>query len=400
MSFNIGLSGLRTTNQSLDVISQNIANVSTAGFKASRPELAALYSGGQAGGVEMSNVSQNFSKDGSKQNSGRALDMAISGQGFFQVKDQNGQNRYTRAGMFNKDADNFITTSNGMRLQGYAANAEGILNTGVITDLAVNATNLPANASTSLEFTANFKADAPTIDTAANPFDPADAASYNFSYSSGVFDSLGNEHTLTQYFVKESDNTWRSHFYMDGAAMAAPADQAITFNTDGTLATPNPATVALTHAPAGADPMAVTLDLRGSTQYSGEFSVTRNATDGYTAGEMTGLRVDDDGTVSAVYNNGRTRVQGQVVLANFTNPNGLAQADSTTWTETFASGQALTGVAGTGALGTLTPGAYEDSNVDLTGELVNLMTAQRNYQANAKSVSTADQLTQVLFNNM
>lgn len=400
MSFSIGLSGLRTTSQSLDVISQNIANVSTAGFKASRPELAALYSGGQPGGVELSNISRDFSKDGAKQYSGRDLDIAISGQGFFLVKDHNGQTRYTRAGIFSKDADNFITTSGGLRLQGYAASADGVLNTGVVTDLVVNATNLPANASTTLDFTANLKADAPAIDTVANPFDPADASSYNFSYSSGVFDSLGNEHTLTQYFVKESDNTWRTHFYMDGAAMTGPSDQVITFNTDGSLATPSPATVVLTHAPAGADPMSITLDLRGSTQYSGEFSVTRNATDGYSAGEMTGLRVDDDGTISAVYNNGRTRVQGQIVLAGFTNPNGLAQADSTTWTETFSSGQALLGVAGTGALGTLTPGAYEDSNVDLTGELVNLMTAQRNYQANAKSVSTADQLMQVLFNNM
>lgn len=346
MSFSIGLSGLRTTSQSLDVISQNIANVSTAGFKASRPELAAIYSGGQPGGVELSNISQNFSEDGAKQYSGRDLDIAISGEGFFMVQDQSGQNLYTRAGLFTKDADNYITTSSGMRLQGYVADADGVLNTGVITDLVINATNLPANASTTLEFVANLKADASAIDTVANPFDPADASSYNFSYSSGVFDSLGNEHTLTQYFVKESDNTWRTHFYMDGAAMSAPADQVITFNTDGSLATPSPATVALTYAPAAADPMSITLDLRGSTQYAGEFSVTRNTTDGYTAGEMTGLQVDEDGTISAVYSNGRTRIQGQIVLANFTNPTGLAQADSTTWTETFASGEALIGTAG------------------------------------------------------
>lgn len=400
MSYDIGLSGLRTTSQTLEVISQNIANVSTAGFKASRPELAALYSGGQPGGVEMSNISRNFSEDGSIQYSGRDLDIAISGQGFFVVQDENGQNRYTRAGIFSMDADNYITTSSGMRLQGYVADADGALNTGVITDLVINATNLPAKASTTVEFTANLKADASVIDTVANPFDPADAASYNFSYSSGVFDSLGNEHTLTQYFVKESDNTWRIHFYMDGAAMSGPADQVITFNTDGSLASPSPATVALAHTPAAADPMAITLDLRGSTQYAGEFSVTRNTTDGYSAGEMTGLQVDDSGIISAVYDNGRTRIQGQVVLASFTNPNGLAESDSTTWTETFASGEALIGVAGSGALGTLTAGAYEDSNVDLTSELVSLMTAQRNYQANAKSVSTADELMQVLFNNM
>src|SRR5690554_3066792 len=183
MSYNIGLSGLRTTNQSLDVISQNIANVSTAGFKASRAELAALYSGGQAGGVEMQRVSQNFNKDGTKEFTGRDLDIAISGQGFFILKDESGLMRYTRAGMFSKDADNFIVNASGMRLQGYGADANGNIITGAQTDLRISASNLDPQASTSLEFVANFKADAATP-TAA--FDPADSNSYNFSYSSNL----------------------------------------------------------------------------------------------------------------------------------------------------------------------------------------------------------------------
>lgn len=398
MSYNIGLSGLRTTNQSLDVISQNIANVSTAGFKASRPELAALYSGGQPGGVEMNNVSQNFGKDGNKNFSGRELDMAISGQGFFIVKDQNGQDRYTRAGMFSKDANNFVTTANGMKLQGYGVNANGDLVPGVLTDLKVQAATVPAQASTSLDFVANFKADAPV--PAVAPLDPNDTNTYNFSYSSEVYDSLGNEHTLTKYMVKTSANTWDVHMYMNGAAMGAPTS--VNFNSDGSLNTPA-GPVALTYDPSattGADVMNFDLNLTGTTQYAGDFAVTANATDGFASGDLTGLRVDEDGSVSAVYTNGRDRLLGQVVLANFANPGGLSQADSTTWTKSFASGDAVTGTAGTGALGTLTPGAYEGSNVDLTGELVNLMTAQRNYQANAKSVSTADQLTQVLFSNM
>lgn len=393
MSFNIGLSGLRTTNQSLDVISQNIANVSTAGFKASRAELASLYSGGQAGGVEMANVSQNFSKDGTKEFSGRELDMAISGQGFFMVRDESGQTRYTRAGMFSKDANNFITGNGGMKLQGYGVNADGTLNNGVLTDLKVNAGTLPAKASSELEFVANFKADS---EVPAVPFNATDANSFNFSYSSEVFDSQGGAHTVTQYLRKTADNTWDAHYQVDGVAVQT---QQITFGADGSLLTGSP--VNLTHTPTGgAAAMNITVAMLGTTQYAGDFSVSRNATDGYPSGELAGLRVDEDGSVSAIYTNGRDQLQGKVALANFSNPGGLSQADNTTWTQTFSSGQAMIGAAGTGVLGSLTPGAYEGSNVDLTGELVNLMTSQRNYQANAKTISTSDQLTQVLFNKM
>lgn len=395
MSYNIGLSGLRSTNQALDVISQNIANVSTAGFKAARAEYAALYAGGEAGGVEIAQVSQDFSKDGSKEFTGRNLDMAISGQGFFVTKNAMGQMAYTRAGTFNKDANNFIVSASGDKLQGYSVDANGALATGVVTDLKVSASNLPAKASTSVAFKANMRADAavPTNPT----FDPTDANSFNYSYTSRVYDSLGTEHTVTQYFVKDSANNWTSHYYMDGAAMGTPATQALSFNTDGTLAAPA-TPVTLTMAPAGADPMTVTMDYTGTTQYAADFSASYDA-DGYSSGELAGVRVDDDGSLYAVFTNGKDLLQGQVVLANFANPNGLDKSDSTSWTSTFASGNATLGNPGTGGMGSLTAGAYEGSNVDLTGELVNLMTAQRNYQANAKSISTADKMTQVLFSS-
>lgn len=394
MSFNIGLSGLRTTNQTLDVISQNIANVSTAGFKAGRAELAALYSGGQPGGVELQNVSQNFSRDGSREYTGRDLDMAISGQGFFVVKDSTGQDRYTRAGMFNKDADNFVTTADGMRLQGYGVNGNGQLNTGVLGDLQISATTMPARPSGNLEFAANLKADAPAI---TDPLDPADATTFNFSYSTELFDSQGNRHVLTQFFQKTTDNTWEVTPRIGDTLLPA---ETLTFNTDGTLATPDPATVVINQPMGGVvDDLEVTINFLGSTQYSGDFSVSRNETDGYASGDLSGIRVNEDGTLMAVYTNGRDYLQGQVVLANFANPQGLAQANGTTWTQTFASGNANIGSAGSGSLGAIVPGAYEGSNVDLTGELVNLMTSQRNYQANAKTLSTSDQLTQVLFNS-
>ncbi len=403
MSFSIGLSGLRAVSEELNVISHNIANVNTAGFKAGRAEFAALYSGGQAGGVEMNNVSQNFDRNGDVVSSGRALDLAISGSGFFVLSDSKGQVAYSRAGMFQKDADNRIVASNGMALQGYGVNADGQLVPGVIGDLQVTAANVPAKASTKVDFVANLKADASKVDTTAAgyTFDPNDASSYNFSQSGKLFDSLGVEHTLTHYFVKTGDNTWRTHYYVDGKPVqSGGADQVqdLVFNADGSLQSPT-GNVTLNLSPSGANPMAVELNVSGLSQYASDFNVSRNQSDGYTAGDMTGVRIEQDGSLMAVFSNGQSLLQGQIVMANFANASGLQQGDNTTWTQTFSSGQPTLGVPGTGTLGSLTSGSYEGSNVDLTGELVNLMTAQRNYQANAKSISAADKMTQVLFNS-
>lgn len=403
MSFSIGLSGLRAVSEELNVISHNIANVNTAGFKAGRAEFAALYSGGQAGGVEMNNVSQNFDRNGDVVTSGRALDLAISGSGFFVLSDSKGQVAYSRAGMFQKDADNRIVASNGMALQGYGVNADGQLVPGVIGDLKVTAANVPAKASTKVDFVANLKADASKVDTTAAgyTFDPNDASSYNFSQSGKLFDSLGVEHTLTHYFVKTGDNTWRTHYYVDGKPVqSGGADQVqdLVFKADGSLQSPT-GNVTLNLSPAGANPMAVELNVSGLSQYASDFNVSRNQSDGYTAGDMTGVRIEQDGSLMAVFSNGQSLLQGQIVMANFANASGLQQGDNTTWTQTFSSGQPTLGVPGTGTLGSLTSGSYEGSNVDLTGELVNLMTAQRNYQANAKSISAADKMTQVLFNS-
>lgn len=396
MSFSIGLSGLRAVNQELSVISNNVANASTAGFKSSRAEFAAIYGGGQAGGVEMNNVSQNFDRNGDVTRTGRGLDLAISGSGFFVLKDSNGQTSYTRAGMFQRDASNYLTTASGTRLQGYTTNEAGELQSGVVGDIQVKAGSLPAKPSDSLEFVANLKADASIIDQTAHPFDPAKSDSFSYSQSSKVYDSLGVEHTLTQYFVKTGDNTWQVNYAFNGTQTGTPVT--MVFNTNGTLKTPTTAPV-LNLAPAGAEPIALKADLARVSQYASDFNATRNQSNGYTAGDLTGVRVDADGGVYATFTNGQSLLQGQVVMANFTNPNGLVQANNTTWQQSFSSGQPVLGAPGTGTLGTLTAGAYEASNVDLTGELVSLMTSQRNYQANAKTISSADKMTQVLFNS-
>ncbi|HHP5405967.1 TPA: lateral flagellar hook protein FlgEL [Aeromonas veronii] len=398
MSFSIGLSGLRAVNQELSVISNNVANASTAGFKSSRAEFAAIYGGGQAGGVEMNNVSQNFDRNGDVMRTGRGLDLAISGSGFFVLKDGSGQTSYTRAGMFQRDPNNYLTTANGNRLQGYTTNDAGELQSGVIGDIQVKAGSLPAKPSDKLEFVANLKADASKIDqtVAANKFDPTKSETFNYSQSSKVYDSLGTEHTVTQYFVKTDPNKWDVHYSFNGKPAGGVVN--MVFNKNGTLESPA-SFPDLELKPDGATEISLKLDMARVSQYASDFNATRNQSNGYTAGDLTGVRVDGDGGVYATFTNGQSLLQGQVVMANFTNPNGLLQTNNTSWQQSFSSGQPVLGAPGTGTMGKLTAGAYESSNVDLTGELVSLMTSQRNYQANAKTISSADKMSQILFNS-
>ncbi|MDA0132978.1 flagellar basal body protein FlgE [Vibrio harveyi] len=397
MSFNIALSGLDATNTELNTISHNIANASTYGFKGGRTEFAAVYNGMQPGGVEVASISQNFEKNGSVTGTGRAMDLAINGNGFFVTKDSMGQMLYTRAGVFSTDKNNFVTANNGTKLQGYSVDNNNNLQTGSVGDIKVSTSSLSAKATSSLEFVANFDASATKIDQAVYPFNSSDPKSFNSSYTTKVFDSLGNSHTVTQYFTKTSDNEWQVNVEVDGAPTTPATAQTVQFNTDGTLASPAGA-FNVAFPAAGANAMSVDISLSGSTQFGAAFGVSTNNPNGYTSGELAGVRVEDNGTVYATYTNGQSQLQGQVVLADFANTQGLSKVSGTAWTQSFSSGAPIMGVPGTGTLGDLTPGALEGSNVDLTSELVALMTAQRNYQANAKTISTNDKLTQALFN--
>lgn len=397
MSFNIALSGLNATNNQLNTISNNIANVSTTGFKESRTEFSSVYNGNQAGGVEVASISQNFDKNGSITGTGRPLDLAIGGAGFFVVKDAAGQMAYTRSGVFGTDKNNNIITNTGMTLQGYGVNSNNELQTGMMTDLTISQSTLPAKASDSIEFIANFDARAKVIDTTAHPFDAADTDSFNSSYTSKVFDSLGNPHTVTQYFTKTADNTWQINVEVNGSPVTGATAQTVQFNTDGSVSSPTaPFNVAFN--PPGAEPMSLAIDLKGSSQFGSDFSVSTNAANGYASGELAGVRVEESGMVFATFTNGQSQLQGQVVLADFANPQAMGKLNGSAWSQTYASGTPVYGVPGTGTLGGLSAGALEGSNVDLTSELVNLMAAQRNYQANAKTISTSDKLTQALFN--
>ncbi len=396
MSFNIALTGLNASNEQLNAISHNIANAGTVGFKSSRVNFGSLYADTQAMGVEVLSQTQSITQGGPVITTNRSMDLAISGGGFFITKATSGEISYTRAGVFERDKHNYIVNNLGQRLQGYPVDASGNIQTGTITDLRLQSASLPAQATDSLDFIANLNAD---MAVPAAAFDPADPSSYNSTYTTQVYDSLGRAHALTQYFVKTADNTWDIYYYLDnnpvGGAPATPGNT-LNFNNDGTLDTG--ATTAITLTPgAGADDIAIDINYTGTTQFGSPFAVTTNAASGYAAGEQTGLVIEKDGSVYASYSNGERLLQGQVVLATFPNPEGLKNISGTAWVETADSGAALYGVPGVGQLGILNAGALESSNVDLTRELVSLMEGQRNYQANTKVIATDKELTQVLF---
>ena len=393
MSFNIATSGLNAITEQLNAISHNIANSGTVGFKSGRAEFSSLYAESQPLGVGVSGVTQSITRGGNISTTGNALDLAISDSGFFMVRDSTGTTAYTRAGYFGTDSSGNLINNLGMYLQGYPVNANGEIEVGTIGNLTISSGSIPAKATDSLDFTANLDARAAEPETA--PFNPKDSTSYNNTYTTQVFDSLGREHTLNQYFVKTGENTWQVHYYMDDVEIP-DSSQAIEFTEQGVLKSPVGLTN-LTTSISGAADLSIDLSYNGTSQYGSDFSVSKNNSSGYASGERTGQAIDEDGSVYATFSNGERMLQGQLVLANFANPNGLASKDGTTWVQTASSGAPLTGTPGTGLLGSVKSGALESSNVDLTSELVGLMTAQRNYQANTKVISTNDNMMNALF---
>ncbi len=397
MSYTIAASGLNAVNEQLDGISNNIANAGTVGYKSMTTDFSAMYAGTQAMGVSVDGTAQSISRGGSMVSTGNALDMAINDDGFFVLRDSAGNVTYTRAGSFNTDKDGYIVNASGDYLQGYPVDENGALQTGTVKDLQINTGSLPAQATSSLTFSANFNAADATIDTVAVPFDPTNAASYNSTYTTTVYDSLGNEHAVSQYFTKTADNSWEVHYTFDGAAQ--PDTTALTFDEQGQLVNPG-AAVPMTFSVPGAAPIEMTFDYAACTQYGSDFSVSTNVADGYASAQQNGVQVDGDGKVYATYSNGERMLQGQVVLATFPDENGLLAVSGTAWVETGESGTPLMGAPGSGTFGALSTGMLESSNVDITSELVDLMTAQRNYQANTKVISASSELDQALFQAM
>lgn len=403
MTFDLALSGIKASQADLDTTANNIANSSTTGFKSSRTEFAELFAVSAQGvsstavgnGVKVSEVDQQFSQ-GSINFTNNSLDLAISGNGFFTISNGGAQS-YTRAGAFSTDKDGYVVNAQGARLQVYAPTTTGGFNTSSMTDLQLVTTESAPTATTTVKLGLNLPSDA-TVPT--NPtFDPSDSTSYTDATSVTVYDTLGAAHTGTMYFSKTATaGVWDTRLYVDGTAVGAA--QQLTFNSAGALTTPaNGGLTFPAYTPAtGASPLNMTVNFSGTTQYGSNFAVNSTTQDGYTTGKLTGMAIDKYGVVQAQYTNGKSVTLGQVALANFANPNGLQKLQDTNWSETFESGQAQRGQAGNSGFGAIQAGALEASNVDITAQLVNMITAQRNFQANAQAISTANQLTQTIIN--
>ncbi|NBB09823.1 flagellar hook protein FlgE [Pseudomonas sp. SLFW] len=438
MSFNVGLSGLSAANKSLQVTGNNIANVATVGFKSSRAEFADQYaqsirgtSGGTniGTGVTTSAISQNFTQGALNTGTGRDLDLAINGNGFFMVSN-NGEKLYTRAGNFHTDTAGNIIDTNGNNLQGYGVDANGNVKTGVLSNLRVDMSNMPPKATSAITLQSNLDSSKPIVTGAA--FDPKDTSTYTTLINTKIYDSQGNEHQLNQYFRKNGDNAWTMYSLIDGRSIADPAatppvpdETQFTFDASGTLITsPAPTSTAniavntdgtftiknwvpgqsktvgttTTWSANGASSVTggMKLDMLATTQTNAVAGPIAQHQDGNYTGQISAMNVDATGTMFATYTNGESRVIGQVSLSTFANVQGLAPAGGTMWRETYASGIPVTGTPQSGTLGSITGSALEESNVDLTAELVELIKAQSNYQANAKTISTESTILQTV----
>lgn len=418
MSFQQGLSGLNATSKNLSVIGNNIANANTFGAKVSRAEFSDMFAmslngAGSSGigiGTNLAAVSQQFTQ-GNIRTTENPMDLAINGAGFFQLTDGVSPITYSRNGQFKLDRDGYVVNNAGLRLMGYAANALGAIQPGQAVALQLPTAGVAPQPTTEIDLEMNLDARQGVTQPAAAPFiDFNDADTYNSATSLAVYDTLGNPVSLTYFFQKTADGVWDVYATANGATVAgtagAPAPiTTITFAPDGSAPTAPTGPVAFdvptTTNSAGAvtQPiLGVMFDVTSSTQFGSPFGVTDLAQDGFAAGQLTAIAVEGNGIVMARYSNGQSRPAGQVELANFRNPQGLQPMGDNGWIRTYVSGDPVGGVPGDGNIGVLQAGALEEPNIDLTSELVNMITAQRIYQANAQTIKTEDQVLQTLVN--
>jgi flagellar hook protein FlgE len=415
MGFEQGLSGLEASSQNLSVIGNNVANASTVGFKSSEVLFSDVYANSLSGsgasqvgiGVSVGSVEQQFTQ-GTITSSTNPMDIAINGGGFYQMSN-NGTISYTRNGQFQLDKSGNIVNAAGDILQGYSANSAGVLQTGSTTNLTINTANIAPSATTKVDAVLNL--DSKDTIPATTPFSATNSATYNNSSSVTIYDSLGNSHVLQSYYVltgatggaSGTEPTWEVYATLDGTAVAgANPDGSVgtlTFTSAGaidTTATTVPIAMSLPLTNGATTPLAFNLDFTGTTQYGAAFATTTLTQDGYTSGQLSGFSASADGTIVGTYTNGKSATLGQIALASFTDPNGLQNLGNNEWAATATSGAALVGTPGTGNLGVLQSSATEDSNVDLTSQLVNMITAQENYQANSQTIKTEETILQTL----
>ena len=436
MSFNVALSGLNAAQKDLDVTSNNIANVNTTGFKESRAEFVDVYASSllaagntKAGdGVLTADVAQQFSQ-GSIRFTNNALDLAITGNGFFATVPEldSLERSYTRAGEFKLNADNFIVNSNGDFLLGFDVNADGSsasVALSTASPIQIPTASGAPQATTEVDIRMNLPAG-----DAVNPFafDPTDPLTYNHSTSVTVFDSLGESHVQTYYFRKAAANEWDMYTAVDGtlvniqdtgagtgtaaASAYVPGTAKLIFSSGGDFEGQYPDVIETDPLGAGilvngAEPLQTlitnfNIDTTGPnsnepTQFASNFEVTSLEQDGLAVGRLTGLDIDADGLIRATYSNGTSEPLARVTLVNFANNQGLTQVGNTSWKESLVSGEALAGEAGSGTFGTINSSALEQSNVNLTSELIDLISAQRHLQANSRSLEVDNQLNQTI----
>jgi len=403
MSLNIALTGLNAATQDLSVTSNNLANAQTVGFKGSRVEFGDIFASTQTGvastaignGVRVQEVAQLFSQ-GDTKTTGNSLDLAINGNGFFTVS-TNGALSYTRDGEFQINNAGQVVTASGGQLQVYAPLPNGGFNTGGLTNLTLNTNESAPQATANASITATLPANA--AQPVTTPFSPSDPTSYTDTTSLTVYDSLGSAHTESLYFIKGANpNDWSVQTYIDGNAVGTAQD--LQYSNTGVLTNPPNGQITLpAYTPAtGAADMNITLNLANTQQTGDTFAVTAVQQDGFTVGTLTGINIDSTGVVQATFTNGRSVNLGQVAMANFANTQGLQQLGNASWTQTTASGSVVQGVAGGSGFGTIQSGALEESNVDTTAALVDMITAQRDFQSNAQMIQTDDQITQTVIN--
>ncbi len=406
MGFAQGVSGLNSAASNLDVIGNNIANAGTFGFKSGSVLFSDVFAGSQVGlGTQVSGLSQNFAS-GTVQSTTRPLDLAIvNGDGFFRLSSVGGEVSYSRNGQFNMDKDGYLINGAGLRLTGYQVGANGNLSGGSPAPLQMPTGAMAPKATQTVgaQFDLTSGSAVPV-----GAFDAADSSTYNYANSVTIFDSLGNSHELSTFFVKTAANNWDVYATADGQTLATggafgPAGKigSLAFDTNGIMTAPVGGLLSFANLQFanGSSAMPVNVNVTGTTQYGNVNGVKKLTQDGYTSGQLSQFAIGQDGVIEGKYSNEQTMTLGQVVLTSFLNPNGLQSKGENVWSETATSGQPLTGTPGSGTkLGALSSGALEASNVDLTAELVNLIIAQRTYQANAQTVKTQDQATQTLIN--
>ena len=428
MSFQQGLSGLGAASAALDTIGNNIANSGTVGFKLASAQFADVFAASLSGGgsapiglgARVAAVSQQFSQ-GNVSVTSNALDLAINGAGFFRLQNALGDVIYTRNGQFQLNKDGYIVNAKGQQLMGYPLDSTGNVSTQLgalrLFDPSSASDNRPvATGSTTgskgLQVNVNLDASQAVPGT---PFSWTGLSSsmYNHTTTATVYDSLGDAHTVSMYFVKTAPVapattpiTWQVYARLDQGGgtydSPVPSTYTMTFDNTGQLTTPTTTplgNLSFTGLTNGAADLAIPLTMTGTTQFGSDFSVNSITQDGYASGKLAGFSIGTDGTIIGRYTNGQSKSMGQVVLASFRNPQGLRPMGDNTWASTSDSGAEMTGAPGSsGQFGPVQSAALEDSNVDLTKELVAMIVQQRAYQANAQTIKTQDQVLQTLVN--